>query len=218
MSISKASAIVGLGFVLLLAALFVPVNRIVYSVSSPSDKYQVRINQKKKAFLGIKAAYLQAWKSNERLVTNKLLYDGDFLDDDFGDRYPNLKWVSDSILAIGTPGSSESQLDNLRITNETLETFNYLLVETYQDKYVIFEVPPGAVVELKFELLGRISCEGESKNNRERFGVAAEFRRASRNREYFVKIRNQGVSIESPRFETTYVPCCAVDRAGFGRD
>jgi hypothetical protein len=112
-----------------------------------------------------------ASRNGDPFIEGKLLYTGDRLDDDFRTLYPNYSWLSESILKIG-PRPSETQSNGLRIENETAGRINYLLIETNDDKFVVFEVEPRRVINLQFRFKGQLSCEGQVDEMVKRFGSA----------------------------------------------
>ena len=100
--------------------------RQLASSSSPKNRYVVRIDQRR-MFPGIERyVYLNASRDGKPFLTGKLLYTGDFLDNEFRDLYPNYSWLSESILKIGQPDSQQS--DTLHITNNSTQ-LKYLLIE-----------------------------------------------------------------------------------------
>src|SRR5437660_5332856 len=104
--------------------------------SSPNKRYSVQIYQTRPAFFGLERyVYLKASREGTVFLTGKLLYTGDFLDQDFNDLYPSNSWVSESILKIGQPDGEHP--DTLHISNGSLQV-KYLLIETYVDKFVLF--------------------------------------------------------------------------------
>ncbi|MDQ3474588.1 MAG: hypothetical protein M3447_12715, partial [Acidobacteriota bacterium] len=109
------------------------------STQSPKRKYRVEISQKRNSAGIERYVYLNAYRNGERFVRSKLIYTGDVLDNDFRDLYPDYSWTDDSILKIGR-NLAETQSNSLRITNETHDRISYLLIETYRDKYVLFDV------------------------------------------------------------------------------
>ena len=188
--------------------------RLIHSTESPSQGYKVEITQKR--FLIERAVYLNAYKDGEPLVTRKLLYTGDFLDGDFRELYPNYSWLSESALNIGQRVWTDS--DALRVVNESQNRINYLLIETWDNKIVLFDVEPGASINLQFLYFGRLSCQGETANSQERFGSAVELisGEESKGQRYFViRVTENHVSIESPRSKLKQVNCCAADRPDF---
>ncbi len=183
------------------------------SASSPNRKYKVEISQKKDAAGVERYVYLNAYRYEEQFVRNKLIYAGDFLDNDFRDLYPNYSWASESILKLGRK-VNETQSNGLRIKNLSPNRISYLLVETYSDKYFLFDIEPHSIVNLKFQFLGQLSCQGEFVST-QRFGSAV---RLSNNAEdqvqgdFSISVDRKNAIIESPSLRLKPVTCCAVDR------
>jgi hypothetical protein len=116
--------------------LLVPSDRRQLSfASSPSNRYALEIFQTR---FGIERyVYLKASRDGTVFLSGKLLYTGDFLDNDFNDLYPHNSWLTESIVKIGQPDGDSS--DKLHISNGSRQV-KYLLLETYFDKFVLFEV------------------------------------------------------------------------------
>ena len=193
-------------------------SREIASTSSARGRYTIQIGQER-PFPGYERyVYLNVSRAGEAIVRRKLLYTGDMLDDDFGRLYPGYSWPSESVLRIGQVGEAED--DTLRVSNETPRRLTYLLVETYRDKFVLFDVEPGAVVTLAFNYFGRLSSEGEFQGSGERFADAVEVPDGalSVERERFsIGVRENTVTIDGQR-QLLHVGCCALDRPGFTRD
>jgi hypothetical protein len=187
--------------------------RQLASSSSPKNRYVVRIDQRR-MFPGIERyVYLNASRDGKPFLTGKLLYTGDFLDNEFRDLYPNYSWLSESILKIGQPDSQQS--DTLHITNNSTQ-LKYLLIETYENKFVLFDLEPGRVADLPFHYYGRLSCQGEFAETGRRFGDAVELpdtheSTLSSPTTFTVALASDGVKIAS-QISLKHVTCCAVDR------
>ena len=183
------------------------------SAASPNQKYQVEISQKR--ILGFERfVYLSAYRNGGQFVRNKLIYTGDSLDNDFRDLYPHYSWPSESILKLGRK-ADETQSNGLRIRNLSPHRINYLLIETYLDKYVLFDVEPQANVNLKFQFLGQLSCQGEFAESKERFGSAVRLVNDSEEEvvgDFSIRLTGENALIESPSLSLKPVTCCAVDR------
>ena len=189
----------------------------LHATESPAKRYYVKITQKR--FLIERAVYLNVTSASDSLVTGKLLYTGDFLDNDFRDLYPNYSWLSESVLEIGRSGKPNA--DNLRVINETGKKIAYLLIETYDDKFVLFDVEPGANLNLSFGYFGQLSCQGEFASSRERFGAAAKLVESESPKgksEFIVRVGDNHVGIENQQLELIPIDCCAVDRPSFNRE
>lgn len=184
------------------------------SASSPDGKYKVEISQTRHAAGIERYVYLSAYRHGEQFVRSKLIYTGDFLDSDFSDLYPNYSWASGSILKLGRT-IDETESNGLRIANISQNRISYLLVETYFDKYVLFDLEPQSVVDLKFEFLGRLSCQGEFAESKERFGSAVELSSGAEDKtpgDFLIRVDGKNAVIESPSLKLKQVTCCAVDR------
>ena len=184
------------------------------SAASPNRKYKVEISQKSDVAGIERYVYLSAYRNGEQFVRNKLIYTGDFLDHDFRDLYPHHSWTSESILKIGRK-IDDTQSNGLRIANASPNRISYLLIETYQDKYVLFDVEPQSSVNLKFQLLGQLSCQGEFAESKQRFGSAVRLSDEAEGQvpgDFSIRVDGKNVIIESPSLKLKQVTCCAADR------
>src|SRR5437763_1872561 len=87
--------------ILITAILSISFAREISTTLSPNNKYMVQISQSRSfPFIG-RYVYLNASRAGEPVVRSKLLYTGDFMDDEFKSLYPNYSWLSESILKIG---------------------------------------------------------------------------------------------------------------------
>jgi hypothetical protein len=184
------------------------------SIESPAKRYSVKITEKR--FLIEHAVYLNANRASEPLVKGKLLYTGDFMDNEFGDLYPNYSWRSESVLKIGR--SIKPDLDNLRVVNETPNRIAYLLIETYDDKFILFDLEPGIIVNLSFAYFGQLSCQGEFADSKERLGAAVKLLDGEKSKaqsQFNVRISGNHVVIENQASDLIPINCCAADRPDF---
>jgi hypothetical protein len=184
------------------------------SAVSPNRKYKVEISEKRDAAGIERYVYLSAYRNGEQFVRNKLIYTGDLLDNDFRDLYPHYSWASDSILKLGRK-VDETKPNGLRITNVSSKRISYLLIETYQDKYVLFDVEPQSVVNLKFQFLGQLSCQGEFAESKQRFNSAVRLSNDAEGEvqgDFSIGVNGKNAIIKSPSLRLKKVTCCAVDR------
>lgn len=179
---------------------------------SPNGTYRVEVSQERK---GVERyVYLNAYRKDQPFVRNKLLYTGDQFDDEFRKIYPAFSWVSDSILKVGQD-VAETQTNELTIKNETTKPISYLLIETYRDKYVLFDVAPEAVIKLRFQFIGQLSCQGGSTEVKKGFGSAVRLLNDAEGEvqgNFLIRIEATNPIIESPNLHLKRVTCCAVDR------
>jgi hypothetical protein len=205
----------------IVAALFMAVGfrflsrREISFNSSPGGRYTVQIMQER-PFPGYERyVYLNVSRSGESFLQGKLLYTGDMLDSEFKELYPNYSWSSESILKIGDVEGG--QINALRISNETSRGLKYLLIETYRDKYVLFDVEASAVIDLHFSYSGRLSCQGQFRESDARFGDAVELGNGDANVEgsqFIICVRENAMRIGS-QLGLRHVTCCAADRPDF---
>jgi hypothetical protein len=184
------------------------------SAVSPNRKYKVEISQKTDAAGIERYVYLSAYRDGEHFVGNKLIYTGDLLDDDFRDLYPHYSWASESVLKLGRK-IDDTQSNGLTIANVSPYRISYLLIETYRDKYVLFDVEPQSIVSLKFQFLGQLSCQGEFAESKQRFGSAVRLSNDAEDQvpgDFSIRVDGKNAIIESPSLKLKQVTCCAADR------
>jgi len=139
------------------------------------------------------------------------------MDQDFTVLYPMSSWASESVLRIGQVEDAAD--DTLRVTNDSMHRLTYLLIETYRDKFVLFEVEPRALVTLRFNYIGKLSAEGR-RDSGTRFADAVALSDGAESvdgEQFSIHVRESAVTIDGSR-QLRHVACCAEDRPSFGRD
>lgn len=128
--------------------------------AEPPDTEFIQLNQTRHE---VKAA---ATKQGQPIFNNLSIYSGDGYDAGFKELYPNQRWLSESILALGQEANfSSPQQGVLSITNESKNVIPYLYVRA--GKYyvfLIFDLQPDSVVKLPVHLQyweRVIGCEGK---------------------------------------------------------
>ena len=200
--------------ILIIAVAFSLSGQTLSSAASPNRKYKVEISQKRDAAGIERYVYLNAYRKGVQFVRNKLIYTGDVLDNDFRDLYPHYSWPSESILKLGRK-IGDTQSNGLRIANLSPNRISYLLIETYRDKYVLFDVEPQSIVNLKFQFLGQLSCQGEVAESKQRFGSAVRLSKDAEDEvqgDFSIRVEGKNAIIESPNLQLKQVTCCAADR------
>ena len=192
---------------------------VLFSTKSPQHCYRVDIVQTRPFPFFERAVFLSAYREHKHFV-KKLLYTGDFLDNDFRDLYPNPRFSSEFVYELGTPETWKGETLNesagdLRIVNDTSNNIDYLLVETTGHKLVIFDIKAGTVIsDLSFEFAGWRSCQGQFSESSNLVSTAVSIpanREENSPRRFTIRLRADAASIESqPRVLPT--TCCAPDR------
>lgn len=206
-----------IGVTLLLLVLLGPFPQRLAATSSPARKYTVRISQRRTFPLFERYVYLFASRDGNSFINGKLLFTGDFMDEDFTQLYPNYSWLSESILTIGrreTPAT-----DKLEIVNGP-NHLKYLLVETHDDKFVLFDIEPGQAIKLDFHYFGQLSAQGEFAATGKRFGDAIELENETvpTATTFAIRIGPETVSIDAGQQFAKHTRCCAVDRPDFDHE
>lgn len=147
-------------------------SRVLFSTVSPHKHYRVDITQSRTFPFDERAVFLNARRDGESFVHRKLLYTGDFLDNDFKDLYPNPRFRSESVYELGSVEfgneSSRQYAGVLKIVNETSRDVAYMLIETGWYKLVALDIKAGATVDLSFNYAGELSCQGQFANSGDR--------------------------------------------------
>ena len=218
--IMKGSVIIFSLFLMILLTILA-VNRIcapLFSTVSPHRQYKVAITQSRPFPFFERAVFLNAYRNDKPFVQHKLLYTGEFLDEDFRDLYPNPRFRSESIFELGSvdlgDGSQMEATGNLRISNATLTDIDYLLIETGWYKLVVLDVKAGATADLGFQYGRGISCQGQFASSGERFSAAVgvETKQPATKGQILITIAGRTVTIESPQLRLASSRCCASDR------
>ena len=131
--------------------------------------------------------------------------------------YPKLSWFSDSLLTIGRFEAAPS--DVLHVTNTGPRALAYLLIETYQDKFVFFDVDSGAALDIPFTYVGRLSADGALRESGARWSDAVELldNAAAGGYRFSITIKEDTLTVASSR-PVRHVTCCAVDRPDIRHD
>jgi hypothetical protein len=193
--------------------------RPLASSLSPNKHYLVQIEQRSVFPVMERYVYLNAFRDGQSFLKRRLLFTGDLLDNDFRDLYPNYSWLSESTLKIGQPDNDGP--DTLHIINGS-QRVKYLLVETYVDKFVMFDLEPGRSIDLPFRYFGRLSCQGEFYESHTRFGDAVEFESPNADSSHLpttfsVTVTADGVKLGS-QLPLKHDTCCAVDRSDINHE
>ncbi len=125
-------------------------------------------------------------------------------------------WVSESILKLGEK-IDDTHRNGLRITNASPNRISYLMVEVFLDKYVLFDVEPQSIVDLKFQFHGKLSCQGEFAESKQRFGSAVQISNDIQDKvrgDFSITIDEKNAVIKSPGVSLKETSCCAADRPG----
>ena len=185
--------------------------KLLYTTSSPNQRYKVEITQKR--FLIEHAAYLNAFYDDNPIVRWKLLYTGDFLDGDFRSVYPNYTWDSDSILRMGNNVDANGHFNDIRIVNESSASIAYLLIETYGDKIVLLGIEPHSSTGVKFPFNEQLSCVGELAKSKKGFSYAVRsLEKTQKSSQIEIKLKDGNVLIESSELKLEPTNCCSPDR------
>jgi hypothetical protein len=188
----------------------------LYSTESPANQTKVEIVQEN--YLIERRVYLNAYQNEKQFVNQKLLYTGDWFDGDFKSRYPDNSWSSDSILRIGRNAKdAENIFGSIKVTNNSANRISYLLIETTDNKIVLFDVEPNASIDLRFPFIWWLSCQGEFAESKERFGSKATMPEGKKANQFEITLKD-GVNITSPQVELGKDDCCAPDRDSFDRE
>ena len=139
------------------------------------------------------------------------------MDESFTQLYPNYSWLSESILTIGRREAPVT--DKLEIVNGP-NHLKYLLVETYDDKFILFDVEPGRTINLDFHYFGQMSSQGEFASTSKRFGDAIELENETVPGGTMFKIRigPETVTIDAGQQFAKHIRCCAADRPDFDHE
>ena len=189
--------------------------KTVQITESPQGRYKVEVAQRK--FFIEDAVYLNAYRHKDRFVSRKLLYTADFLDEDFQDLYPTCSWISENTLQIGQRSVSE-HLVEVSVSNKSETYLSYLLLETLDNKVIVFDVQPNSLDRLSFAFSERLSCQGQTVGG-DRFGGAVELVNTHvKPRRVDIRIAKGTITIDCPDQNLKATKCCAADRPDFDHE
>jgi|SRR5215467_3545831 len=199
--------------------------RVLYATSSPDGKYRIEILQTRDFMLNERSVYLTAHRNGKKIVNRKLLYTGDFLDDDFRGLYPNPRWTSNSTLELGFSNENQDERSSqLKVTNEASNSLSYVIIESSLWKAIILDVGPGSTLYERFRVRGWLSCEGQYSGSNERFsgaaGVVGHFNPTEAVLydaigTFIIDIHGKEATINSPEIVLRPTYCCTSDRPSY---
>jgi len=191
--------------------------RVLFSTVSPHQRYKVEISQSRPFPFYERAVFLNVYRDGRTLTVHKLLYTGDFLDDDFRGLYPNPRFRSEDIYELGDVmnDGSTGRPGNLRIVNAAQEEISYLLIETGWYKLIVLDLKAGATADLNPQYSGGLSCQAQFANSGRRLASAVSIvdsADSKEGRQLSITVRDGNVAIESPQPGLRQSHCCASDR------
>lgn len=205
-----------LGSLSLVLILGAKLTTVLYLTDSPHKRYRVEIVQR--WLLAERAVYLDAYRDGRPTVRRKLLYTGDFLDDDFRGLYRDYSWIGESALRIGSEMTAgDAQSSRLNVTNESPSRLSYLLIEAGPNKIILFDVEPGAFVSLRFPISGGFTSQGEFSESKKRLGVGANIPRSEAG-PFEINVRTDNIIIKDGQRLLENTGCCASDRPDFDHE
>ncbi len=160
-----------------------------YAPSVPAVDHETRFNLFKNGQPLLKNAYVDAY---------------DWFDSDLAGMYPEHKWVSDSVLRIGSEISkSEKSSDSLALSNKTNKTVRFLRIVA-GDMLFIFEMPPDSKNKFSVPYLGDlpwVAGEGEFADGQKIKWNGVNFQNKERLKDslqYCISVGDDSLKIESP--------------------
>ena len=104
------------------------------------------------------------------------------------------------------------------VSNKSETHLSYLLLETLDNKVIVFDVQPNSLDRLSFAFSERLSCQGQTVGG-DRFGGAVEIMNAYVNsRRVDIRIAKGTITIDSPDRNLKATKCCAADRPDFDHE
>lgn len=104
------------------------------------------------------------FKNGQPIVNNTPVYWGDLFDSDFGELFPEHKWVNDSVLRFGfNISKTERSSDSLVISNKTNSVIKYLKIRD-GDLFLVLGMQPDSIIKLPVTRQSYIAASGEFEN------------------------------------------------------
>ena len=180
---------------------------VFLTTSSPNKTYTVEFTGNKYA-PSVPAvdheARFNLFKNGQLLVTNAYVDSYDSWDSDFAGMYPEHKWISDSVLRIGSKISkSEKSSDSLVVSNKTNKTVKFLRIVA-GDMLFVFEMPPNSKSKFSVPYLGElpwVTSEGEFADGQKIKWNGVNFQNKERLKDslrYCISVGEDSLKIESP--------------------
>lgn len=180
---------------------------VFLTTSSPNKTYTVEFTGNKYA-PSVPAVEHEArfnlFKNGQPLVINEYVDSYDSWDSDFARMYPEHKWISDSVLRIGSRISkSEESSDSLAVSNKTNKTVKFLRIVA-GDMLFTFEIPPNSRSEFSVPYLGNlpwVTGEGEFADGQKIKWNGVNFQNKERLKDslhYCISVSDDYLKIESP--------------------
>ncbi len=151
-------------------------------------------------------------KEGAIVVKNKTLHTGDLFDEDFIKIYPNIGWLSDSVLRI-TSASQENDL--VEVKNLSNSLVGYALIESIGSKFIILHLRPNETVTFRFDFRTKLSIDGELTDPKRIFQAAVATKASNDNRTgriFHLNILDEQAEIHASGVDLIAATCCGVDR------
>ncbi|MBL8203614.1 MAG: hypothetical protein JNM09_05235 [Blastocatellia bacterium] len=124
----------------------------IQSTNSPKGPYQVKVitNFKPQQSLGVASLIkLNANKNGAEYVTDVLLGDNEYDDNEWYNAYPDNIWVNESLLRFGQKkGFLDNSPDRIFLQNASSKTIKYLVIRS-TEIFVIFDVRANSCLEIQ---------------------------------------------------------------------
>ena len=106
----------------------------------------------------------------------------------------------------------------MNVSNKSEADLSYLLLETLDNKVIVFDVQPNSLGRLSFPFSERLSCQGQTVGG-DRFGGAVELMNTHvKPRRVDIRIAKETITIDSPDQNLKATKCCAADRPDFDHE
>jgi len=137
--------------------------------ASPQKTYLVKLEGRGESFTStVQQVKLTVLKGAETIAVDVNFYREE-VDHPFSEEFPVHEWMSDSVLRLGKENTAQSTGDKIVVINNGNDRLDVLKVEyaSRGEKFLIFDLDPGARVELK------VLPSGQSPNPSVEYAVYA---------------------------------------------
>lgn len=172
----------------------------IYATTSPDGAYQVNFVQERWFLLLERYVYLNVNYQGIPLIENERLFRGDWLEGELHDYYPDKFWKEPNVFVIGD--GERIPAESIEIKNTSHIAIKYMLIETYREKILIFNLEPDSNIKLNFNYSGILCVQAETSNG-EKFRKAIEVEWGEKEykagSKFEIVVNQENINIEAPQ-------------------
>ena len=195
--------------------IFITIEWTIYSTTSPDGKHIVSVKQERgKPFFNRKHVYLYAKSGSAPVLVKQRIMSSHMMEGNFMDHYPDYAWIRKDVLMIGN--NVKESKSKLKVKNKGKNKLSYVLLETKEDKFIIFDMKPNSQIELGLFPMRSMTVQARYEGTDKSFGngvmLESSILDVPKDLEYDVLVKNRNIDIVTPGYEVEFMGCC-----GYGR-